>query len=176
MTRIRFPLARPASRPLLLGLVLLGGCARDEGSFPSLAARPAEKRGFAEPEARAPTPAAVDPALDGRIAALDTRLATATRGFDAAAARAEPAAARARGSAAGSESWIAAQSALSDLDSARADASGVVTDGEALEVERAGALLPDYPALEAFQVRARATLARQEALIARLTAALAPAG
>lgn len=164
-------------RPLLalaVALLPLGACARQDGSFPSLAPRPGEARGFGEPEAPPPVPVAADPALDRQVAGLTARLDAAGQNFDSAAARAEPLATRARGAAAGSEPWIAAQSALSELDAARADASGVVTDGEALQVERAATLLPGYPTLESFQERAREVLARQEALIERLNAALAP--
>jgi len=169
MIRSRLPLA------LVAVLLPLGGCARDDGRFPSLAPRPGEARGFGEPEAPPPVPVTADPALDRQVAALAARLDAAAQGFDSAADRAEPLTAQARGAAEGSERWIAAQSALSELDAARADASGVVTDIEAVQVERAATLLPGYPALDALQSRARDVLARQEALIGRLNASLAPA-
>lgn len=166
MIRSRLSLA------LAVTLLPLGACARQEGSFPSLAPRPGEGRGFGEPEAPPPVPVTADPVLDGKLAALSGRLDAAGKSFDAAAERAEPLTVRARGAAEGSESWISAQSSLSELDAARADASGVVTDIEVLQVERAATLLPVYPALETLQARAREMLARQEALIARLNASL----
>lgn len=167
---------RPAARLAVLAAFLLcaSGCARQDGSFPSLAPRPGEAKGFGEPEAPPAPPLTADPALDRQVAALTARLEEAGRSFDSAAARAEPLAARARGAAEGSEAWIAAQSALSELDAARADASGVATDAEALAVERAATLLPDYPALETLQARSAEVLARQEGLIARLNGSLAP--
>jgi hypothetical protein len=157
---------------LLVALLPLGACARQDGSFPSLAPRPGEARGFGEPDVPPPAPVTADPALDGKVAALVGRLDAAGKSFDSAAARAEPLAGRARGAAEGSDPWIAAQSALSELDAARADASGVVTDIEALQVERAATLLRGYPALDALQARAREMLARQEASIGRLNASL----
>ncbi len=42
----------------LLAALLLAGCARDDGAFPSLAVRPAESGSFAEPAVTPPTPMA----------------------------------------------------------------------------------------------------------------------
>lgn len=160
---------------LVLVPVLLAGCARGAGGFPSLAARPGEGRGFEEPAVPAPAPAAADPRLDAQVAAAAGRLSAARRAFDAGASRAQATGARARGAGAGTEAWIAAQAALSDLDAARADTSAIVTEAEQLEIARAASLAAPYPALEGLQADGRAELERQETLIARLAAALAPA-
>lgn len=153
-------------------LLCAAGCARDTGAFPSLAERPAERRGFAEPSAPPPEVARPDPALDARIAALTGRVRGVATGFDRDAARAETAVRATRGRPVGSEPWLEAQTALAQLDDWRAQASEIVTDVEQLTGERAATLLPPYPSLEAAQRAAEAEADRQGAAIARLSATL----
>lgn len=160
---------------LALSATAISACASDTGNYPSLAPRPAEQRGFDEPEPR-PTPAAApDPALDAEAAALEARLNTAAQAFATAAERAQGAVARARGQAAGSDPWIAAQTALGGLDVRRTELSEIAAELERLGVERAATLAPAYPALETLRTRARAELERSQALIAQLGAQVAPA-
>jgi hypothetical protein len=156
-------------------LFLLAACAGgDEGSFPSLAPRAAEKQGFAEPETAAPV-ATPDPALDRQLAEVRSQLDAVRARFDEQLAAAERRARAAAGQAAGSEAWIAAQTALAELDGVRADASAVATDAEQLAIARAATLAPAYPDLDAAQERARGEVEREDAAIRRLTATLAPA-
>ncbi|HEX8387581.1 MAG TPA: hypothetical protein VF636_01075 [Sphingomonas sp.] len=159
----------------LLALLLAAGCARQEGTYPSLAIRPIERLGFEEPDPKPARPPVADPALDARLGEVGAALAESAAEFSAAAGRAETAAARARGAAAGSEPWLEAQVALGELDVLRAATSERFTDVAELVVARATTLQGEYPALTALQAEARAELDRQQALIRRLTGALAPA-
>lgn len=162
---------RPALS-LAASLALLTGCAGDAGTYPSLAPRPIEKLGFAEPDA--PTPAAVapDPALDAALAAIGKRIDAVAAGFAGDAAKAEAEARRAKGQPVGSEAWLDAQSALAGLDDWRAQASAIVTDVDQLASDRAATLAPDYPALAPLRARAQDEADREGATIARLQASL----
>lgn len=160
---------------LILFLIMLGGCARNEGVYPSLGQRPIERLGFDEPDIPSPGPVAADVALDVEVAAATSRLDKVTADFARAAGASEPLARRARRAAAGSEEWLDAQTALAGLDVLRTDTSEVVADLERLVIARAATLAPDYPALEEARTRARTELERQEGVIARLGSELAPA-
>lgn len=151
----------------LLFTTLLAGCASDRDGYPSLAPRPIEKLGFAEPETT-PLVAAHDPALDARIGEAGKAVDRIARGFDTDAAKATRAAAAARGQPVGSEAWLTAETALAGLDDWRAQASAQVTDIEQLGAQRAEALQPAYPALEALQQRARSEAERETETIRRL--------
>lgn len=156
---------------LVLAL-LLGACARDTGSYPSLAPRAIEKVGFGEPAAR-PAPAiTADPTLDARLAELGKELDRVAAGFAGDSAAAERATTAARGQAAGSEAWLTAQTALARLDDWRAQASSLVTDLEEVATERASTLAPAYPALTALTARAQVEADRQGETIRRLQAGL----
>lgn len=151
---------------------LLAGCAREQGSYPSLAPRPVEKLGFAEPEAPAIAAVVADPALDASLAASGTRLKTVASGFDGDAGKAQAAARRAKGQPVGSDAWLDAQAALAVLDDWRAQASTIVTDLDSLASARAAQLAPDYPALAALRERAQAEVDRQAGLIGTVQASL----
>ena len=162
------------TKAALLILPFLAACVRDDASYPSLAERPAEKRGFAEPEAAPPAPVVADPALDARIAALRRTLETIASGSDRDAARAEAAAGRAGARTVGSDAWLDAQTALAGLDDWRAQAAETASDVEQLAGERAAALAPPYPALENLQRDAAAQVTRLDTRI-RAAAARLPA-
>lgn len=157
---------------LATAFLLLAGCARDQGSYPSLAPRPIEKLGFAEPEAPAPAAAVADPTLDASLAVIETRLKAVGSGFDGDAAKAQAAARRAKGQSVGSDAWLDAQAALAVLDDWRAQASTLVTDLDSLASARAAQLAPDYPALTALRDRTQAEVDRQAALIGTVQASL----
>ncbi|MBB4153084.1 hypothetical protein GGQ80_000972 [Sphingomonas jinjuensis] len=159
--------------PLAL-ILLTAGCARDDGSYPSLGHRAVEDRGFAEPK----VPVAVatpDPALDAKIADITARLAAAAKDFDADAKVAEPRARAAKGAAAGSEAWLSAQESLATLDDRRARTSGLVGEIDDLAAARAAALQPAYPALDALRAKAQAEVERQNSAADRLQSSVAPA-
>ena len=159
-------------RPIALApLLFLVACSTaGEGDFSSLAVRPQEKLGFAEPEAPPPVAVVADPVLDARIAALARDRAAAAAAFDRAAAAAERLAGR--GGAPGSDAWLDAQTALGGLDVARGRQGDAVNALEELAAARAAALDPVYPPLDAEIAAARAAAAAQarraDAIAARL--------
>lgn len=162
-----------APLPILLSLVLaLPACARSDGAYPSLAQRPAELRGFAEPEAPPAPPVATDPVLDARVTEARRSLATVVAGFDRDVATARTAGARAGARTKGSDAWLDAQTALAGLDDWRAQASSIATDADALASTRASALLPPYPAVETLRRDASAEVNRQDAAIRQFAASL----
>ncbi|KQN90557.1 hypothetical protein ASE95_13920 [Sphingomonas sp. Leaf231] len=161
-------------RPLALLALLsfLGACAADPTVYPSLAPRPAEQQGFAEPVAPPTPPAMADPALDARLAGIVQQRATAVRDFDRAAAGAASLARAARGAKVGSDAWITAQTAIADLDALRSTHGDAVGALEELASTRAQALQPSYPPLERELAAARTAATAQTARIDALTATL----
>lgn len=155
---------------VLLAAILLAGCARDDAAYPSLAVRPAEGRGFAEPKVAPPAPAVADPALDARLTVLGGRLDAIAKGFDADAARAGRAVAVKGAGTVGSEAWVAAQTALAALDDWRAQAGGVATEIDDAARERAETVGTAYPPLDALRQRAAAETDREAAAIGTLGA------
>lgn len=154
-------------------LALLAACSTaGDGPYPSLAPRPQEKLGFAEPEAPPPAPAAPDPALDANLARIEADRTAAARDFDQALAAARRTVAAARGAKAGSDAWLDAQTALGTLDSPRGRHVDAVGALEALEAARAQELKPAYPPLERALAAARAAAARQDAETTALAATL----
>lgn len=168
-------LLAPALLARVLPALVAAGCAPTGTGYPSLLPRAAENQSFAEPAAPPPAPMQADPALDARIAAalrsLDERIAA----FDAAAAQATRRIATASSSPAGSAAWLDAQIALADLDSARSATAEIGGTLDDMAGERATALQPEYPALDAAVAKARAAGEAQRATIARLQDRLAPA-
>lgn len=149
-------------RALTLSLVVLtAGCTETPGVYPSLAKRPIESRGDAEPEAPAPAQAKPDPALDAQVRGLVDRLAAADSDFAARAATVERAARAPGAQAVGSDSWVAAQSALADLEGGHGETLAVVTDLERLVTDRSVAGEPPYPALDDARAKAQAQLDAQ---------------
>lgn len=160
------------TKAALLILPLLAACVREDASYPSLAERPAEKRGFAEPDAPPPAAVVADPALDARVAALRRTLEEIASGFDRDAARAEAAGGRAGARTVGGDAWLDAQTALAALDDWRAQAAELATDVEQAGGERAATLAPAYPSLESLARDASALLERADARIRTLSARL----
>lgn len=147
------------SLPATVALAVLGGCATQDVSAPSLLPRPIESRSDAEPVRPEPV-ATPDPTLDAEIAGLIARRDKAAQDFAAAdrvAAARVNAGARA---AVGSDAWLDAQTALAALDTPRADLVAVVTELEELAIARATAGQPPYPALETAKTETDAVLAR----------------
>lgn len=171
---LRFaPLLAMAS---LLAALSLGGCARDRDTtpYPSLAVRPVEKQGFAEPAAK-PVVLRPDPALDTQITQLGGRLDEAGAAFATAYDRARDNVTKAKGQAVGSDAWLAAQTELATLDEIRSRSSAILTEIDDLAIKRAAALEPDYPALVAMRERATAQTTKQGEQIKALTVQL-PSG
>jgi len=161
-----------ACTTLAFGL-FLGGCAApDAGHYPSLLPRPIESRSNAEPVAPPPPVATPDAPTDAKLAALQKTLGESASAFAPAADRAEQAAQAAKGQAAGSEAWITAEMALAELDGYRATTSATLTDVEEMAIERAAAMQPAYPGIEALRAAADVQLTAQSARIAAIQAML----
>jgi len=123
--------------PLAAAAAALGGCAQD-GPFPSLAIRPAERQ-YAEEARREPTPPVPlpdDPAIAERVASLAAEARRGEGEFSEAYGAAASLAARA--GAAGSDSWSEAQQALSRAAAARGRTTAALADLDAFAVEQAG--------------------------------------
>jgi hypothetical protein len=123
--------------PLAAAAAALAGCAQD-GPFPSLAVRPAERQ-YAEEARREPTaPAALpdDPAVAERVAALAAEARRGESEFDEAYRAAAALAARA--GAAGSDIWSEAQQALSRAAAARGRTTAALADLDAFALDQAG--------------------------------------
>ena len=157
---------------LFLSALLLAGCAHDGGTaYPSLAPRPVERLGFAEPV----RPAAVlvpDPALDAQIVQQQAGLDHIVAGFTAAAGTAERAVAGAAGRPVGSDAWLDAQAALTRLDDWQTQISALAGTIDAAASARAAQLQPAYPALDALAAHAAAEAERETGTIERLQRAL----
>lgn len=122
----------------MIGLAVLAACAED-GPYPSLAPRPAE-RAYAEEAARAPAPPAPlpdDPAVAERAARLAAEANQGDMEFNAAYGPAAAAAERA--GPAGSDSWVAAQEAVSRAASAQGRTTGALADLDRFALDRARA-------------------------------------
>ncbi len=170
------PLIRSGPMIALVGLssaTMLAGCARDRDTtpYPSLAVRPVEKQGFAEPVTK-PVALRPDPALDTQIAGIADRLTAVEGEFAKAYDQARAGAAKARGQSVGSDAWLAAQTDLAALDEIRARTSGLLTEIDDRAIARAAALEPDYPALTALRERVAGAAERQAKQIAALSASL----
>ncbi|TPG43223.1 hypothetical protein EAH79_05330 [Sphingomonas koreensis] len=150
-----------------LSLFALAACASDGGGYPSLAPRPIESRSDALP----PAPAAVatpDAGLDKTLASLGADLDSTGRHFDTAATAAKRLVAAARASGVGSDAWLDAQTALAELDGARADSVATLSTLDELAIDRANKLQPIYPALETLHAAAQRQTDDETARIAAL--------
>ncbi|MFM7349360.1 MAG: hypothetical protein ACKO01_07705 [Erythrobacter sp.] len=148
--------------PLLMALCACGSARED---YPSLTMRPFEVAPETAPVA---PPAPSRPATpEARIAELRAAASAADRAFSAR----QPDAARLARAAAGqpfeSKARASALVAIADLDSKRAATAGALATLDRLAAEAAAALSPD-PGVVAAQGDIAATLARQDAAIARL--------
>ncbi|MEO9132802.1 MAG: hypothetical protein ABI240_16580 [Sphingomonas sp.] len=161
-----------ACATLSVGLFLSGCATEDTSHYPSLLPRPIESRSEAEPVAPPPAVATPDAPTDAKLAVLRTTLGGSATAFAPAADRAEQAAQAAKGQAAGSEAWLTAQTALAELDGYRATTSATLTDVEEMAIERAAALQPAYPGIEALRTAADAQLTTQSARITAIQAML----
>src|SRR4051812_21531900 len=166
----------PLPRLLLLAPALLAaaGCA-ENGTFPSLAQRPAERAYELERDAvLPPAPARPDdPAVARRVAELVAEAEAGQAEFERAAGAAR--AAVAKGGAPSSDSWIEAEQAVS-----RVSAAGARTGSALADLDRYAADETNSNALsEADAARLRDAVSRVQALadaqaaeIARLEASL----
>jgi hypothetical protein len=149
----------------------LSACAADQGRYPSLARRPAERISGSSAVV-APAPAllpeiAASPELAGRLGQLVGRIETVHQRFlarrPAAAARVSAAA----GAAVASDSWSVATIALADLESTRSEAMIALADLDAMWVT-ARIAGEEAPALAAARDHAIALIGQEDAILAGL--------
>ncbi len=146
--------------------VSASACAGGSDAYPSLAMRPFENGTAAQAPAPAPLP--IRPATPpARIAELRAAAAAADSAFTARSDEAARLARAAAGQPFESNARAAAIIALAELDTQRGKTAGALAALDSLAAEAAGALSPD-PALAQAQGDIAATLARQDASIARL--------
>lgn len=145
----------------------LAACARSDDTYPSLAIRPAELGLPAEP----PPPAGpIRPATPAaRLAQLRSTVQSADTAFATRAAQTARLAEAAAGQPFESNARAAAMVALADLDGLRARTANALVEIDVMAAEAANLLSPDQP-LTDLQTEVAATLAREDATIARLWA------
>ncbi|MFM5885084.1 MAG: hypothetical protein ACKOQ3_07145 [Novosphingobium sp.] len=119
--------------PLAAALLALSACARDQGEYPSLARRPAERISGTAPVVTPPPEAPQPPAeVTGQLDGLVAKARAADARFRAALPRAQALVGAAAGAAVASESWSVATVALADLESQRSQAMIALADLDAL--------------------------------------------
>lgn len=127
---------RPYTASLLaLTALALAACAKDAGTYPSLARRPAERvSGTAPVVTPAPdaTPAPPSSELTDRLDRLVAEARSADARFRQNSARTRNLVSAASGAAPGSEGWAVATVAVSDLESQRSQAMIALADLDAL--------------------------------------------
>jgi hypothetical protein len=164
-----------AQLTLLAFPALAAGCASNEGDFPSLAQRPAERDYAAEqmspPKVRPPLPAdaSVGTRAERFIAAARAAQGAFTGAYETAAA------ATARAGAPGSDSWVIAQQAVSRAVAAQAPlarVSGELDDYAAARARQTPLAPADVERLHAATAEIERIAADQAARIRRLEASL----
>ena len=151
----------------------LSACAADQGRYPSLARRPAERiSGSSAVVAPAPAPAllpeiAASPELAARLGQLVGRIETVHQRFLARRAAAAARVSAAAGAAVASDSWSVATIALADLESTRSEAMIALADLDAMWVT-ARIAGEEAPALAAARDHAIALIGQEDAILAGL--------
>jgi hypothetical protein len=164
---------RHAAVTMLIALLALpAGCA-DEGPYPSLAPRPAE-RDLADADALPPAPPLPDdPRVAEQVRALVGEARRGQAEFEAALPTASAAAARA--GASGSDSWVEAQQALSRVEAARTTTVRALAELDRLtfaEAEKRALSAADLDRLTAATAAVQSIADRQHETLARLQASL----
>ncbi len=160
-------MAMPRNSSLLLPIALglaLAGCATDDGSYPSLAKRPAERVTATWPPAPPlplPAPPPLDSATAGRLGTLLGQVRAADARFGGKISRARSTVAAARGAAMGSEAWSVASVAVAELEAARAQAMMAMGELDSIYAE-ARTEGRDVTEIEATRQRALAIIADQD--------------
>jgi hypothetical protein len=148
----------------------LSACAGAKGDYPSLALRPFENGTAAEAPPPPPPPIRSVPDR-GRLVDLRVAAADADSLFAARAREADALVRAATGQSAESSAHAAALVVLAELDTLRGRTAIALAALDSLSAEAACALSPD-PFLTAAQSEVAATLAREDAAIARLWEAM----
>jgi len=168
---------RRTAPALLLSLTALSlaACSTNEGAYPSLARRPAERlTGSAPVVAPAPdvTPAPIPPELTARLDVLVAQARSADALFRQHAPRTRALIAAADGAAVASENWSVATIALADLESQRSQAMIALADLDALYAAEA-IKLADASAIKAARDTVIGIVAEEDTVLGELKGKLA---
>ncbi len=149
--------------------LLLSACARDQGEYPSLARRAAERISGTAPvvaptEAPLPPPS---PEVSGSLAGHVEKARAADAKFRANAPRARSLVGAAAGAAVASESWAVATVALADLESQRSQAMIALADLDAVYASE-GIKLADTSAIAAARDQVIAIVSEQDSVLNEL--------
>lgn len=135
-SKLRAPCYGMAMRSILLAAaacLILSACAKDQGEYPSLARRPAERVSGTAPVVTPPPPAPLPPVeVTGQLDGLVAKARAADAKFRDVLPRARSLVSAAAGAAVASESWSVATVALADLESQRSQAMIALADLDAL--------------------------------------------
>jgi len=158
-----------------LTMILLAGCASSaNGPYPSLAKRPIEERFAVVESTPLALPGPVPADVAGRLDKWRGDAAGAGVAFAAARSEAEVAVSAAGRAPVASEAWIAAQQAVSRLAVTRGPAVVALADVDALYIAQQNAdAIDGLPEISALRVELAASIDRQTAVLASLTARLA---
>jgi hypothetical protein len=161
--------------PVLIAAALsLSACASDEGAYPSLAKRPAERVTATWPPAPPPpepAPPPLERATLGKLDALVGEVRSADAKFRAKEGRTRTLVATARGAPMGSEAWSVATVAISELEAARAEAMVAMAELDSLYAE-ARTQGRDVTLIEKARDQATAMIAGQDRVLESLKGAL----
>lgn len=158
---------------LTASTLVLSACAAEQGSFPSLARRPAERIAETPPAPHEqPVPVPPDPALIARIEVLETMARAADARFRARTAQARALISAAAGAPIASEEWSVATIALSELEAARSEAMIALAEIDSLHA-RAVIEETDSAALATAREKMVAMVSEEDRALADLGAGLA---
>ncbi len=161
----RFPLIALAGASLTLS-----ACAGNEGTYPSLAKRPAERITATWPPPAPPAPpppAPLDPQTAGRLDSLVAQARRADARFHGKEAQTRRLVAAAGNAAMGSESWAVATVAVSELEAARAEAMLAMAELDSLYAE-ARTQGRDVTAIDAAREQVMAIIAGEDQVLQSL--------
>lgn len=147
--------------------VALAGCATEDGTYPSLAKRPAERITATWPPAPPPPPPApppLDSATANRLGLLLSEVRGADTRFHSKEARARSVVGAARGAAMGSEAWSVATIAVAELEAARAQAMVAMAELDSIYAE-ARTQGRDVTEIEVSRQQALAIIAGQDRVL-----------
>lgn len=159
---------RRTTLPLLACASLaLAACATDEGTYPSLAKRPAERITATWPPAPPtppPPPAPLDPAVTNQLDLLLAQVRGADARFHAKEGRTRSLVNAAGRAPMGSEAWAVATVAVSELEAARAQAMVAMSELDSLYVT-ARIEGRDVTQIEVARNQATAIIAQQDRVL-----------
>ncbi len=159
---------------LTCACLILAGCTSDEGPYPSLAKRPAERVTASWPPAPPPPPPLpqpLDPAKRDKLGLMLAEIRSADARFHAKEDRVRSLVTAAKGAPMGSESWSNATVAVSELEAARAQAMVAMAELDSLYAEARITGL-DVAPIEATRQQAVAIISGQDRVLESLKGAL----